>query len=177
MGANLNMTKEEEWDLLAQIHEGEKAICIQAWTIPEVYSHCSTIMDFKNRIRMGELEEYLKELAKKEHPKAIELLAKHEHLEELRHRIVKQAECIIPKILEPIINGAVIALLFEELLDLAEYALYRSTRVFDYSRGLPYRTYARWTIRALCSRYIDHKMNGEEWAPSEPVGRIVFVPV
>ncbi|MAA80358.1 MAG: hypothetical protein CL916_13975 [Deltaproteobacteria bacterium] len=170
------MTKEEEWELLAQIHEGEKELLTQAWTIPEVLTHCTQKMDVKNRIRMGELEDYLEERAKKEHPKAIELFAQHQHLEQLRYRIVKQAEGMIPKILEPIIEGAVIALLFEELLDLAEYGLYRSTRVFDYSRGLPYRTYARWTIRALCSRYIDHKMDGEEWFPSETAGRIVFVP-
>ena len=170
------MTKEEEWKLLAQIHEGEKNLLNQAWKIPEVLSHCSNQMDSKNRIRMGVLEEFLKELAKQEHPKATRLLVQHRHLEELRHRIVKQAERIIPKILEPIIDGAAIALLYEELLELAEFALYRSTRVFDYSRGLPYRTYARWTIQALCSRYIDKKMNGEEWISRETAGRIVFVP-
>ena len=170
------MTKEEEWELLAQIHEREKSLCTQAWTIPEVLSHCTKKMDLKNRIRMGELEDFLEGRAKQEHPKAMELWAEHQHLEGLRHRIVKQAEHIIPKTLEKIIEEAQIALLLEELLELAEYALYRSTRVFDYSRGLPYRTYARWTIHALCSRYIDHKMNGEEWAPSETAGRIVFVP-
>ena len=170
------MTKEEEWDFLAQIHQGEKEICFQAWQIPEVLVQCRESMDSKNRIRMGELEEYLKELSKQKHPKATELYAHHQHLEELRHRIVKQAERIIPKILEPIIDGAPIALLYEELLDLAEYGLYRSTRVLDYSRGLPYRTYARWTIQALCSRYIDHKLHGEEWTSSVTGGRIIFVP-
>ena len=117
------MTKEEEWKLLAQIHEGEKAICTQAWTIPEVLSHCSECMDSRRRIRMGELEGYLKELAKQQHPIATELYAKHQQLEELRHHIVKHAEHIIPKILEPIIDGAPIALLFEELLDLCYLGL------------------------------------------------------
>ena len=171
------MTKEEEWKLLEQIHEEEKVICTQAWTIPQVLSHCERIMDSRRRIRMGELEEYLKELSKQEHPIAKELYAKHQQLEEMRHHIVKHAERIIPKVLEPIIDGAPIALLFEELLDISEYALYRSTRVFDHSRGLAYRAYARWTIRAFCSLYIDHKMDGKEWFPRETVGRIIFVPV
>ena len=170
------MTKEEEWKLLAQIHEGEKELLTQAWTIPEVLSHCTEKMDRKKRIRMGELEDFLHVLVQQEHPKAIELWTQHQHLEALRHRIAKNAERIIPKTLEEIIEGAQIALLFEELLELAEYALYRAARVLDYTRGLPYRTYARWWIRAFCSRYIDHKMNGEEWFPNDTAGRIVFVP-
>lgn len=170
------MTKEEEWELLAQIHESEKEICTQAWNIPEVLSHCERIMDSRRRIRMGELEEVLKKLAKQEHTIGKELYAKHQQLEELRHHIVKHTERIIPKVLEPIIDGAPIALLFEELLDISEYALYRSTRIFDHSRGLAYRTYARWTIRALCSLYIDHKMAGKEWFPRETVGRIIYIP-
>ena len=108
------MTKEEEWELLAQIHESEKEICTQAWTIPEVLSHCESIMDSRRRIRMGELEEVLKKLAKQEHTIGKELYAKHQQLEELRYHIVKYAERIIPKVLEPIINGAPIALLYRQ---------------------------------------------------------------
>ena len=64
----------------------------------------------------------------------------------------------------------------EELLELAHDVLYRAARVFDYTRGLSYRTYARWMIRALCHRYIEHKSRGENWGPSEANGRIVTVP-
>lgn len=170
------MTKEEEWELLAQIHEREKVLCSEAWTIPEVLTHCVKNMDIKNRIRMGKLEKFLEELATIKHPQAMALWTEHQHLENLRHRISKQAERIIPKTLEKIIEEAQVALLLEELLELSEYALYRAARVLDYTRGLPYRTYARWWIRAFCSRYIDHKMKGSEWFPSDAVGRIVFVP-
>ena len=170
------MTKEEEWDLLAQIHEGEKELLVDAWDIHEIVQYCTAQMDVKKRIRMGKIEGYIKLLTEQDHSKAHDVWAHHQQLEELRLHLVKQAERIIPKTLESIIEEAPIALLWEELIELAEYAVYRAARVLDYTRGLPFRTYARWWIRAFCSRYIDHKMRGEDWFPNDTVGRIVFVP-
>ena len=171
------MTKEEEWEVLKEIHRREDVLLEQIWDIPELHEHFKTIRtQGRKYIRLGVIEEYLQQMSNHTKKDISALLTEHEQLEELRMSIVSQARHIAPTILHKIVNESQVDVSIQELEELAQAALLRAARILDPTRGLPYRTYARWWISAMCTRYIEHKEQGETWRPNDPSGRRIRLP-
>ena len=174
------MTKEEEIELLNEVLHRESSWLEACWSV-------SWVLDLfrkkrrqgTKRFRVGMIEEELLDSAHRsedERCEIAELLVEYRALEEIRQRIVCEAERIVPGALRRIVDETPIEVTVEELEDLAKQGLYRAVRLIDPARGLAYRTYARWWIKALCNRYIDAKEIGKEWVPMDDVGRIIKVP-
>ena len=99
------MTKEEEWNLLAKIHQGEQVLLIDAWKIPDVLTHCTKKKNSKSRIRIGVVENLIQEMAQQEHPKATVLFMEHQRLEELRKSIVQSTAIVDDALYELYVNA------------------------------------------------------------------------
>ena len=128
---------------------------------------------------MGMVEEELLDSSHRsedERAEIADLIADLQLLEELREQIVRAAERIIPSTLRKIVDEAQVDVTVAELEELAKHGLHRAVRLLDPARGLAYRTYARWWIKALSNRYLDHKELGQEWEPTDYLGRIIKVP-